>query len=76
MDEVGPTRTRTYAGVSQYHLGQYFTGQLGEVPPDSWCSVEDNSRTEDAVEDVNDRVPDEGSGATVVLLDLVRRAVI
>ena len=74
MDEVGPSRTD--AGVSQHHLGQYFTGQLGEVSPDSWCSVEDNSRAEDAVEDVNDRVPDEGSGATVVLLDLVRRAVI
>ena len=72
MDEVGPSRTN--AGVAGDHLGQYFTGQLGEVSPDSWSSVEDNSRTKDAVEDVNDRAPDEGSGATVVLLDLVGRA--
>ena len=51
-------------------LGQYFTGQLGEVPPDSWSSVEDHSRRDDAVENVNDRVPYEGSGAAVVLRNL------
>ena len=74
MDEVGPGRTD--AGVTRDHLGQYFTGQLGEVSPDSWGSVEDNSRAEDAVEDVKDRVPDEGSGARVVLLDLAYARVI
>ena len=53
------------------HLGQYFTGQLGEFPSNGWSPVEDNSWAEDPVEDVHDHVPDEGSGAAVVHLDLV-----
>ena len=69
MDDV--VGARTDGGAAQAHLGQYFTGELGELSPDSWGSVEDNSRAEDAIEDVNDRVPDKGSGATVVLLDLL-----
>ena len=75
MDEVAEGGARADCGAVQPQLGQYFTGQLGEFPPDRWCSVEDHSWTEDPVEDVNDRVPDEGPGSAVVLLDLVRREV-
>ena len=58
------------------HLGQKFSGELCESPPNGWGPVENNSRAENSVKDVDYRVPDKSSGSAIVLLDLSEESVL